>query len=491
MNKKLVSLFGLGVFLAYGSTSSAQVLTGTSLPPPSAVGDVVVNFDGLTPNSSFGSVVLNGITFSGVGGNLVADNFPGLYNCQGPVCLGNNGGSTASFRFDFASPVNKFLFNYGATNQNWTLTAYNAGGQVLGTTQVSSINASNAGEYVGIQSNQGISYAIFTHSGGDWILIDNFTATGGSVISSVDTLLSMQGNASVMRKIFSLQASYVNPGLSYDCSIFNKHGVCVAFSGRYSDTTGGGPEATSGVLTAAFKLNSKINIGAFVEQYASNINYSGISMSSTNPDFGVFGLWSQTETGEGLKVRAAYRYGSRSITINREAIGLSEAGSGNSDLTTQGAQLTISNGYRLNGNLLVSPYAGVRYTNIQRNGYTEMASASVTTPLTYDDLHQESTSLLLGVNLAAQVASSVTVMGSIGVETDTSQKISAYSASGVANLSSIQFNEDTRRTRAVATGGVAYKIDNTQQVSAQVFYREEAFGSISTTTGMITYTAGF
>jgi len=309
--------------------------------------------------------------------------------------------------------------------------------------------------------------------------------------SAADTLAAMQRNASDLRNIFSLQASYVNPGLSYDCSIFDKNGVCVAFSGRYSSTTSSGAEATSGILTAAYRINPNIRVGGFVEQYATNITSNGVRMSNTNPDFGVFGVWSQTATDEGLKARAAYRYGNHGVTINRDVVGSSEAASGNSDLTTQGAQLTVSNGYRLNKAVLASPYVGLRYISIKRNGYTESASATTTTPLSYDTISQESTSLLLGVNLAAQVASAVSITGSVGVETDTSQKISNYTASGIANLGSTQFNNDTRRTRAVASAGIAYKIEKSQQISAQIFYREEAFGSASTATGMLTYSAGF
>ncbi|MFZ2266250.1 MAG: autotransporter outer membrane beta-barrel domain-containing protein [Azonexus sp.] len=307
--------------------------------------------------------------------------------------------------------------------------------------------------------------------------------------SAADTLASMQSNASDLRKVFSLQASYVNPGLSYDCSIFDKNGVCVAFSGRYSTTTSSGPEATSGVLAAAYRVSPNIRIGGFAEQFATDITSNGVRLSNTNPDFGVFGVWSQTETGDGLKIRAAYRYGNHDVKITRDAVGSAEAATGNADLTTQGGQLTVSNGYRLNDTVLASPYLGLRYTNLGRSGYTESASAA--TPLTYSALNLESTTLLLGVNLAAQVSSTVTVTGSVGIESDMSQKISNYSASGVADLGSIQFNNDTRKTRAVASAGVAYKIDKAQQISAQLFYREEAFGSTSTATGMLTYAAGF
>lgn len=309
--------------------------------------------------------------------------------------------------------------------------------------------------------------------------------------SAEDTHASMLGNADSLRRIFSLQASYTNPGLSYDCTTFDSKGICIGFSGRYSSTTGSSPEATSGILTAAFKITPNIRIGAFIEEYATDITRGGVRVDSANPDFGVFGVWSQTENGEGFKVRAAYRYGNRSIEITRDAIGTAEAGSGTSNLTTQGAQVTVSKGYRINNTLLASPYVGVRYTDIKRNGYTESTTDAVTTPLTYDLVRQESTSVLLGVNLATKYGSSLSVTGSVGLESDTSQKISSYSASGVSDLAAVDFKGDTRRTRAVASAGVAYMIGKTQQVSAQVFYREEAFNAIATTTGMLSYTAGF
>lgn len=309
--------------------------------------------------------------------------------------------------------------------------------------------------------------------------------------SAADTLASMQRNAQGLSKVFSLQASYVNPGLSYDCSLFDKNGVCVAFSGRYTGTSGNGPEATSGVFTAAYKINPNIRVGGFIEQYASDYSSGGVEVKSSNPDFGVFGVWSQTGTDEGLKVRAAYRYGKRDLTITRDAIDTAEAGAGTSKLVTEGAQLTASYGYSLSNTVLASPYFGVRYTNIGRDGYTESASDTVTAPLHFDTLRQETTSLLAGVNLSALVAPSVTVNGSLGVETDTDRRVGKYSATGVADLASIEFNGDTRKTRMVGSVGMAYKIDNTQQISAQAWYREEAYGSTATTTGMLTYTAGF
>lgn len=309
--------------------------------------------------------------------------------------------------------------------------------------------------------------------------------------SAADTLASMQRNASTMRGFFSLQASYVNPGLSYDCSLFNDKGLCFSMTARNTSVSGSGIDGTSGVATASYRVNQNIRVGGFVEQMTSSVRDSGIRLDNNSPDYGVFGVWQENENGEGLKLRAAYRYGNKDLDVTRQALGTAEAGFGKTELTTQGVQFTGSYGFQVHDKVLLSPYAGLRYIKIKRDGYTEELSAAVTTPLTYDNLTQETTSTLLGANVAVEVTPQVTASGSLGIEHDTARKIGNYSATGIDNLESIKFNDDSKRTRAVASLGLGYRINQTQQVGAQVVYREEAYGDKSTTTGMLTYTAGF
>ncbi len=309
--------------------------------------------------------------------------------------------------------------------------------------------------------------------------------------SAMDTLDSMQRNALSTRGFFSLQASYVNPGLSYDCSIFNNNGFCVSLTARNTNVSGSDVDSTSGVFTAAYRVNPNIRVGGFIEQMTSSIKDGGVRLDNNSPDYGVFWVWQQNEDGVGLKARAAYRYGKKDMDITRQALGSAEAGYGETDLSTQGVQFSASNGFRVHDQVLLSPYAGIRYIKIKRDGYTEDLTSTVTTPLNYDNLRQETTSVLLGVNLSAQLTSQVTASGALGLEHDVARKIDNYSATGVDNLDSINFDENSKRTRAVASLGLGYRVKQAQQVSAQVVYREEAYGDKSTTTAMLTYSAGF
>lgn len=315
-------------------------------------------------------------------------------------------------------------------------------------------------------------------------------AFGGSFgPSALDTLLSMQRNGMNLRKIFGLMASTVNPGLSQDCTLFDAKGICVSFTGKHTGVSGSSADMASGALTVAYKVNPNVRIGGYIEQRAGNITTTGIRVDNNNPDFGVFGAWSEKEGGEGLQFRAAYRYGKKNISITREVVGTSEAGVGESDLKTQGLQFTVGKAYKLNSNWLATPYVGVRKISIEREGYTE--DDTVSSPLTYASLKQKSTQALLGVNFNGQVAPKVSLNGAIGLEHDMSHSTSDYTATGVTDLESFQFNDNVHKTRPVVAAGLTYSIDKTKQVSGQVVYRKEAFSSTATTTTMLTFTAGF
>lgn len=429
-----------------------------------------------------------------------------VYGYDGGYGLGNNGfwnnftyvglnASNGSMRFTFDNPVSQVLafINYSPTDGTAVIAIYDASGNLIESTNlnIATPGAHNAGETYGFkQASASIKY--FELSNAYIVANDLRVLFGLAGPSAIDTLASMQRNASSMRGFFSLQASYVNPGLSYDCAIFDNNGYCFSMTARNTSVGGSDINSSSGVVTAAYRVNSNVRVGGFIEQMTSSIKDGGIRLDNNSPDYGVFGVWQQNEAGVGLKARVAFRYGSKDLKITRQAVGSAEAGYGESDLTTQGLQFTLSNGFQVHEQILLSPYAGIRYINIKRDGYAEVLTASVTAPLSYDNLRQETTSALLGVNLYAQLKPKVIASGSLGLEHDVARKIDNYSASGIDNLGSINFDEGSKRTRLVASLGLGYRIQQTQQLSAQVVYREEAYGNKSTTTtGMLTYTASF
>jgi hypothetical protein len=454
---------------------------------------------GISSTNQFGAGPFseNGFTWT--------SNVSSVYGYTGGYGLGNNGNwnnfthvgldsASGSMRFTFDNPVSQVLayINYSPTDGIGAIAIYDTSGNLIESTNlnISTPGGNNAGESYGFkQASATIKY--FELSNAYIVANDLRVFFGLAGPSATDTFTSMQRNASSLRSFFSLQASYVNPGLSYDCSIFNNNGFCASLTARNTNVSGSDIDSTSGVFTAAYRVSSNIRLGGFVEQMTSSIKDGGVRLDNNSPDYGVFGVWQKNEDGLGLKARAAYRYGKKDLDISRQAIGTAEAGYGESELSTQGVQFTLSNGFSVHEQVVLSPYLGLRYIKIKRDGYTEELTNSVTTPLTYDNLRQETTSALLGTNIYAQLTPKVIASGSLGLEHDIARKIDNYSAAGVDNLDTINFNDNSKRTRLVASLGLGYRIQQSQQVSAQVVYREEAYGDKSTTTAMLVYSAGF
>ncbi len=105
------------------------------------------------------------------------------YNTFGQS-LTNNGQQIGDFSFEFDTAVNGFGFFIGATDFNWTLTAFDANDNLLDTLVIGVLSGSNAGDFFGILAG-GIKRATLTGPAGDHIFLDNFTTGMGGPISAV------------------------------------------------------------------------------------------------------------------------------------------------------------------------------------------------------------------------------------------------------------------------------------------------------------------
>ncbi|MEO8937458.1 MAG: PEP-CTERM sorting domain-containing protein [Burkholderiaceae bacterium] len=160
--------------LLAGNAVATPVSGTDGMGTPTIAGQTgIVNFDS-TALATRSSLTSGAVTISGIGGSIrVANDYPGQYNGRGAAYLDNDQGDTNGFRFDFASIVNAFAFNFGASDNVWTLTAFDASGHVLESVRAPITNGSNAGDYIGL-ADAGIKYATLTTSSSDWVFVDNF-----------------------------------------------------------------------------------------------------------------------------------------------------------------------------------------------------------------------------------------------------------------------------------------------------------------------------
>ena len=189
----LVCLVPTGIVLA-------DTFTGTDISIESELnGGTVIDFSNGsngTSGTSFQTYTEGDVTFSNEGGINdnngsinIDDTKSGFYNTTGFYLQNTTDdvgvrftNPSKSLKFVFTNPVSAFGFNLGHNLNSWDLKAYDSSDTLLETYNLPTLlTTDNNGEYFGISSDSNnISYATLidrldTHSGGNWIFIDNFT----------------------------------------------------------------------------------------------------------------------------------------------------------------------------------------------------------------------------------------------------------------------------------------------------------------------------
>ena len=336
--------------------------------------------------------------------------------------------------------------------------------------------------------------------GGGSITVDgnvNANITGGNVATTIGgTNLDAFGRLRVSNPytLFDSQNLYVDGGQFSNVTATGGSVTYVLAESSFNlaVSAANGLNNTSALLIAAYRIKPTMRIGAYADQNLSvNNTGSTVNLVNSSPLIGLFGVWNQRIDGTGTEVKVSAAYGQKNTTVNRQIVGLSEAGTGSSNLNSQGAQITAKYGFVLAPDMLVSPYVGMRYTRNNMGGYTEATSSAVTASLTYSALNTNATTALAGAEARYRGIPNTTLFASAGLETDINTANGTYSATGVTGLTPVNFNPNPVKTRPTATVGVYYDITKSQRFSVTGIYRQEPFQAVSTTTVLATYTIGF
>lgn len=144
----------------------------------------VLTFDAVAPGT-YNSLTQGILTFTadgGAGSFFVDGSYIGNYNNFGVNSVHNCYCNTSFGELDFAfsTPVAGFGFFWGASNDQWTLTAYDASNNVVATALPNVTAESNAGDFIGL-TGAGIVRATLIGPSSDYIFVDNVTF--GTVLS--------------------------------------------------------------------------------------------------------------------------------------------------------------------------------------------------------------------------------------------------------------------------------------------------------------------
>ena len=479
----------IGTLVNQGVLSSS----GTGTWGGSWLGSTIYNNTYSGATSTIGAIVNTGSIYTTVSGGFGIVNYGNIGTLSNSQGAGNlNGALTytgslpTNYNIIIRSPINYGQLSVASGTGATTFGIY-SGSTLAKSTYSSVLSGITSSNLTGAKSGNynGFTWVLSNSSGTIWDLI----VTGAS---TADTQQSLVNTASALQGTYTLQNSVLANSFSYDCTVFGANNVCVSAGGRNTAVSAAnGLNNTSALLIAAYRPHPNYRIGAYADQNLSVSNPGGtVNLGNNTPLIGLFGAWNERLDGTGTEIKVSAAYGQKNTTVTRQVVGTSEAGTGSSQLNSQGAQVTAKYGFGIMDNVTVSPYVGVRYTQNNMGGYTEATSSSVTAPLTYSALNTNATTALAGIGASYRVMPTVTTFASAGVETDTNTSNGTYSATGITGLTPINFNANPVKTRPTATLGAYYDIAKNQRLGVTGIYRQEAYQAVSTTTVMATYTVG-
>lgn len=406
-------------------------------------------------------------------------------------------GSTNSGTLTFSSFNNGFIWGSGAGPANSSVSSFTTLGNVTPNGDVLLGFLSNgvmSAMWGTIVSNPFYSemnladYGYGTTTGianGNTAKLTYYTQLG------IDTNNSLLQTANALQGQFGNQQNAVITGLTYDCNLFGKNNVCISTGGRNTLNSDPTINTVSALLIGGYRINNAFRVGAYLDQNLSATSPNGITnMSNSTPMGGIFGVWNQKTDGAGLEIKTSLGYNSKDMTVTRPVVGTSEAGSGSTNLTSQGAAINFKYGIELGNKAIVSPYAGLRYTTTKMAGYTEGASSSVLYPLAYSSLSMNATTALAGIGATYKLDEQWSFMGSGGVEADTQTSVGSYTVTNYAGLNPVTLNPTPNNVRPTATLAAYYAVDKNARIGLTGMYRQDSFTGMSSTTGPITYTIG-
>ena len=316
---------------------------------------------------------------------------------------------------------------------------------------------------------------------------------GPSGPDATNTLAALTANGYQVRDALTQRAAAITNAMDYDCRDFSAQNMCVSFQARYTgfDSMSDG----AGVLTAAYRLDPNVRIGAFIDQRAVQGKKTGIDYSGDMPTVGAFLGYTQHPDGTGLQGKLALAGNTGKITATRDAsLANTEAGSGKSNLNSWAVGGEVGWGMILGNKVLTTPYLGMRYTDVTRAAYTENTTSDVTSPLSYAGYYQRQTTVTAGVRFAGLLTDVIGYQIGIGGDYDVGRSANHYSGtSAISGLEtfSVNTNTTTNRVRANAAAGLSYAIDKTQKLTTSISVRQQAYSAQPSVTAMAGYQISF
>lgn len=315
----------------------------------------------------------------------------------------------------------------------------------------------------------------------------------------VSTYQALNANRMATEGVLHQRFAVLNAVMQYDCDRFDKYGLCLQFQTR---ETGFGTQSTgAGVINASYRLAERFRIGGYLDYQAWQRTPFGISAATGgvqpgygNATYGAYVGYSQNDDQTGLQARLSSGHNSGRLSVIRAFLAGSEPGFGDARLNAHYVHGVAGYGVKLRDDTIVTPYAGLQYTDVTREAYMEAFASGTIFPLIYDPYYERLITGLAGMKLSGAITERLGYQAAMGAQIDFSRDANAYggvSAAPGMEAFGVAHGGSWNGVRPSGMAGLSYAPRPNHRLSLNGYANQQAWTSRTYVTGLLGYAVGF
>ena len=259
---------------------------------------------------------------------------------------------------------------------------------------------------------------------------------------------------------------------------------CVSID--FGTSKSGTGNLSSGGITLSKNINENARVGIFLNRAFTNPETGSVTYKPSNPVMGGYVGF----TDDKLNITVSAATGTGTYSFNRALVENAEVGLGSSKVNTRAIQAKVSYDIPLIYDVTLSPYAGLRYSELRVGGYTENGALF---PLSINPYKQKSTDLIGGVSVSKKLTNELSVNTSVGVTKNLRTNTGSIAGtSEIYNLEAFDYALDKGKSFSFGVGaGVSYQFMPDHTIGLNVGFEQKSIVNPRAGSVGISYTYGF
>ena len=313
------------------------------------------------------------------------------------------------------------------------------------------------------------------------------------MLDVTNTTTALATTGSQLHSILNYKNNVLSQSLNANCNVFGINKVCAQLSIRqdsdnHNDELSSNSTQSAYTLVGAYQLQPNLSLGGLIDQADQELP-SNYQDTRNEPTVGIFAAYSGTYAGREYTAKLSAAYNNENYNITRDVLTNTEAGTGSSNIASEGIQLEVVTALPSYKGIALSGVAKLNYKNSNRAGYVE--TNDVDFPVTYSAVEHNAVTNELNLYGEKKLANQWLAGGYIGLEHDLSNKISSYDATG-QYINSVSLTPQVLKTTRYAAGLYSiYALQPNQYIKLSLNYRDAPFLSEGLTSTAIQFITAF